>query len=361
MKEYDNKICALIMAGGKGTRFWPKSTEEKPKQFLNLIGDKTMLQETYNRINTIIPKERIFVITCSRYKKLVEEQLPEISDKNIIVEPIGRNTAPCILLASLYIKQIFDDVNIAVLPSDHIINKVDEFCNILITANKFLIKNNDGIITIGIKPNRPETGYGYIEYTKKMYIENGKNVIKVNKFVEKPDLETAKSYLKAGNYLWNAGMFIFNVNYMLKELKDKFNTAYNLLENLPKIDSESYLTELNDKYSKCESISIDYAVMEKSDNIYVIEGDFGWDDIGTWTALQRYIKPDTDANFCVGNVIAYNSKGNVIYGGNKKIVLLDIDDIFYIEADDVIVIGKKEKMSEVHKLRENLIEKKEEK
>lgn len=351
----ENKdFCALIMAGGKGTRFWPKSTEDKPKQFLNLIGKKTMIQETFERIRNIIPANKIFVVTCSKYENLVKEQLPELPEKNIIIEPVGRNTAPCILLASLYIKQIYSNTNIVVLPSDHIINKTKEFCDIVNVANSFLKSNTDGIVTIGIKPNRPETGYGYIEYSNESSELNGKRVIKVNKFVEKPDIEKAKEYLRKGNYLWNAGMFVFNVDYMLKELQDKFNETYNLLKDLPNIESLEYKEKLNEQYPKCESISIDYAVMEKSNNIYVIEGDFGWDDIGTWMALQRYIKPDIDSNFSVGNVITYNSKNNVVYGGNKKIVLLDVDDIFCIEADDVIVIGKKEKMPEVHTYREKL-------
>lgn len=357
MKEIidENKdFCALIMAGGKGTRFWPKSTEDKPKQFLNLIGNKTMIQETFDRIKNIIPPEKIFVVTCLKYEHLVKEQLPELPTDNIIIEPVGRNTAPCILLASLYIKQKYTNTNIVVLPSDHIINKNKEFCDILNVANSFLNLNNKGIVTIGIKPNRPETGYGYIEYSKENTIVDGRKVIKVNKFVEKPDLEKAKEYLKKGNYLWNAGMFVFNVNYMLKELEDKFKEAYNLLKDLPDINSPEYTEKLNQQYPNCEAISIDYAVMEKSNNIYVIEGDFGWDDIGTWMALQRYIKPDIDSNFSVGNVITYNSKNNVVYGGNKKIVLLDVDDIFCIEADDVIVIGKKEKMPEVHTYREKL-------
>ena len=185
-------LCALIMAGGKGTRFWPKSTEEMPKQFLNLIDEKTMIQLTYQRLLKIIPSDRIFVITGKKYKYLVEEQLQELPTRNIIVEPTGRNTAPCILLASKYIKQIYPDASVAVLPSDHAIGNNDEFCKILKTAENYVEnKNNNSIVTIGITPNRPETGYGYIKYEK-----SKEDVIKVERFVEKPDLETAKKYLE---------------------------------------------------------------------------------------------------------------------------------------------------------------------
>ena len=185
-------LCALIMAGGKGTRFWPKSTENMPKQFLNLIDERTMIQLTYDRLLKIIPSERIFVVTGEKYKNLVEEQLATLPKRNIIVEPIGRNTAPCILLACMYIKQIYKDATIAVLPSDHAIANNDEFCSILKMAEDYVEnQNKNAIVTIGINPNRPETGYGYIKYEK-----SDASVIKVERFVEKPDLETAKKYLE---------------------------------------------------------------------------------------------------------------------------------------------------------------------
>ena len=258
-------FCALIMAGGKGTRFWPKSTEETPKQFLNLIADKTMIQLTYERLLKIIPKERIFVVTGKRYKANVKNNLKDLPEQNIIIEPEGRNTAPCILLACMYIKQIYNDATIAVLPSDHAIKDEDEFCNILKIANDYVEKeNSDAIVTIGITPNRPEIGYGYIKFEK-----SDNKVIKVEKFVEKPDLKTAEEYLSSGMYLWNAGMFIFNINNMLKELEINYS-GYNILKGLPSIGDISYEKVLDELYTKCESISIDYAVMEKSKNIYVV-------------------------------------------------------------------------------------------
>ena len=344
-------LCALIMAGGKGTRFWPKSTEEKPKQFLNLLGDKTMIQQTYDRINKKIPSEYIFVVTCEKYKKMVKEQLPNLPEQNTIIEPVGRNTAPCILLALLYIKQIYKDANIAVLPSDHIIANDEEFLNTLETASTFINDNKEAIVTIGIKPDRPETGYGYIKITENKKNMNGMDIVKVEKFVEKPQLEKAKQYLADGKYLWNAGMFVFNSDYMLKELKTNLKDSYNLLSKLPSINSNNYNKVLNETYQACEAISIDYAVMEKSENIHVIPSDFGWDDIGTWKALQRYIEPDEASNVIKGQVKTYNSHNNVIYSGDKKIILLNVDDIFLIESDDVIVVGDKEQISKVHQLR----------
>lgn len=339
-------FCALIMAGGKGTRFWPKSTEEMPKQFLKLIDERTMIQLTYDRLLKTIPAERIFVVAGERYKELVKEQLASLPERNIIIEPEGRNTAPCILLACSYIKQIYEDATIAVLPSDHAIKNGEEFCDILNTAKDYVEnKNKQAIVTIGITPNRPEIGYGYIKFEKK----DGE-VIKVERFVEKPNLETAKEYLSQGGYLWNAGMFIFDAGNMLNELEQNYS-SYEILNNLPKIESSNYKEQLDKLYPKCESISIDYAVMEKSKNIYVIPGDFGWDDIGTWNSLERYKEKDESDNILNGNIKNYNSKNNIIYAGDKKVILLDAENIFCIDTDEVLVIGNKDSISKVHELR----------
>lgn len=345
MKE---EICVLIMAGGKGTRFWPKSTEEKPKQFINLIEDRTMIQLTVDRIRKILPIEKVFISTGEKYIDLVKEQIPDLPEKNIIVEPVGRNTAPCILLASMYIKQIYNDCNIAVLPSDHLIRKERDFLKILKVANDFVKENKESIVTIGITPDRPETGYGYIKYNKTEKNE----VVKVDKFVEKPNLEKAKKYLASKEYLWNAGMFIFNVDYMLKELENNYNKTYNLLQKLPSIYDNNYNDVLKEIYPESENISIDYAIMEKSKNIYVIPADLGWDDIGTWKSLERYIKKDDKDNLVKGNASIYDSSNNVLYSGEKKIVVIGLDNIFCIESDDMIVIGSKEKIEELKNYRE---------
>ena len=196
-------LCALIMAGGKGTRFWPLSTEEKPKQFLNLIGKDSMIQMTVNRIKPIIPMERIFVCTGERYVDLVKEQLPELPERNIIVEPEGRNTAPCIALSAFVIKRYFKNANMVVLPSDHLIKDEDEFRNVIESANKFVNNNDEAIITLGMEPSRAETGYGYIRYSNEEQNVNDHKVIKVDAFVEKPNKEKAEEYLNEGNYLWN--------------------------------------------------------------------------------------------------------------------------------------------------------------
>lgn len=343
-------LNVLIMAGGKGTRFWPMSTDKKPKQFLKLIGEKTMLQATVDRLKPLVNIDHVFICTGKQYINIVKEQLPKLPEKNIIIEPIGRNTAPCILLSTLYINQIYENSNIVVLPSDHMINNQNEFVDIMSDANLFLNNHNNSIITIGITPNRPETGYGYINYDKEIDIVHNHHIMAVSKFVEKPNIEKAKQYLADGHYLWNAGMFMFYSSFILDEFKKYYN-SYELLNSLPTIDSENYYQELEKKYSQCDAISIDYAIMEKSHNICVIPADFGWDDIGSWKALERYIIKDANDNVLKGNIKVIDSNGNVVYGKDKEIILHDIDDIYCIDTGEKIIIGKKENLHMVHELR----------
>ena len=310
-----------------------------------------MLQMTVSRVKKIMDISKVFVVTAERYKWLVREQLPDLPEKNIIIEPIGKSTAPCILLSTIYINQIYNNPTIAVLSSDASIDDSDAFCKSLQIAEKFIEKEEEkAIVTIGITPSRPETGYGYIKYpvNSKSIL---KKVYKVEKFVEKPNEEKAKQYIEAGNYLWNAGIFVFKANSMINEFKTRCKETYRILKDLPKIDNDKYMDNLKERYALCESISIDYAIMEKSDDVYVIPSTFGWDDVGTWRALLRYIKPDEEGNYKKGNVDTYDAKNNIIYTSNKKVVLLGAEDIFCINSDDVIIIGKKENLPEVHELR----------
>lgn len=342
-------LCAVIMAGGIGSRFWPQSTPEKPKQFLKLFGDRTMIQMTYDRMNRIIPSENIFIVTNERYRDLVKEQLPNINDINIIAEPCSKNTAPCILLSVLYIKKLFKDANIVCVASDSYIGDEDKFLKIIEKANDFINKEKKAIVTLGITPTRPETGYGYIKYKKDDNIPN-----KVIKFVEKPNIDLAMQYLESREYLWNAGMFIFNSSSMLEELEMYLPDEYKLLKDLPDINDKKYNEFLETNYEKCNKISIDYAVMEKSSNVYAIPSDIGWDDVGSWKALERYTKKDSLGNIVKGDAKMIDSHNNVIYGQGKKIIFVNMDDLFCIDSDDAIIIGKKEDLSNVHLLKEEI-------
>lgn len=342
-------LCALIMAGGVGSRFWPQSTPENPKQFLSLVSEKAMIQMTYDRMKKIVPKEKIFIVTNYNYIDKVKEQIPEINDINIITEPCSKNTAPCILLSTIYIKNIYKNANIVCVSSDSHIENENKFIDDIVLANEFVTKKQEAIVTIGIKPTRPETNYGYIKYE-----HSDDKVLKVSRFVEKPNLELAKKYYESKEYLWNAGMFIFNAESILKEFKNNLPKEYNLLINLPKHINSEYYKFLNENYKKCEKISIDYAVMEKSNNVYTIPTEIGWDDIGTWNSVERYIPKDERDNVLKGNIEAIDSNNNIVYANNKKVVLLDVENIFCIDSDDVIIVGKKESLNKVHTLKDKL-------
>ena len=344
-------LTALIMAGGRGTRFWPASTDEYPKQFLNLIGERTMIQETVHRLLPLMDIDHIFICTGAKYKDICLEQLPDLPEKNIIVEPMGRNTAPCILLSALYIKQVYGETNVIVLPSDHQINNDLEFLSVLSDANEFVSSKKESIITIGIMADRPETGYGYINFMDTIDTVNSHEIKKVNKFVEKPNAEVAQLYLDDGHYLWNAGMFMFNVNFMASEYEKYATDTYKTLTSLPAIDAANYMEELEAKYATCESISVDFAIMEKTDKLCVIPADFGWDDIGTWKALERYLVEDEMKNILKGNTKVFSSKNNLVFSKNKEIILYDAEDLFIIETDEHIVVGKRESLEKVYELR----------
>ena len=345
-------LCALIMAGGKGTRFWPLSTEEKPKQFLNLIGEETMIQMTVNRIKPIIPIERVFVCTGAMYVDLVKEQLPELPEQNIIIEPEGRNTAPCIALSAFVIKKYYKDANMIVLPSDHLISDEDEFRNVIKNADEFVKENKEAIITLGMEPTRAETGYGYIRYGKDEKEINNHKVIKVDAFVEKPNKEKAEAYIKEGNYLWNGGMFLWSADNILKQIEKYSNDTYKALKDIETVANEEIQELINNNYHKTEAISIDYAVMEKSDSIYVVPSRFGWDDVGSWEALDRYREKDDKGNVLVGSAKVVDSHGNLVISSNHDIVVEGLKDIYVIENDGKILVGQKSNVANVKELKE---------
>ena len=344
-------LCALIMAGGKGTRFWPLSTEEKPKQFLNLIGEETMIQMTVNRIKPIIPIERVFVCTGEMYVDLVKEQLPDLPEQNIIVEPEGRNTAPCIALSAFVIKKYYKDTNMIVLPSDHLISNEDEFRNVIKNADEFVKENKEAIITLGMEPTRAETGYGYIRYGKGESQINNHKVIKVDAFVEKPNKEKAEAYIKEGNYLWNGGMFLWSADNILNQIEKYSKGTYEALKDIETVDNEEIQELINDNYHKTEAISIDYAVMEKSDSIYVVPSRFGWDDVGSWEALDRYREKDDKGNVLVGNAKVIDSHGNLVISSSHDIVVEGLKDIYVIENDGKILVGHKSNVANVKELK----------
>ena len=347
-------LCALIMAGGKGTRFWPLSTEKKPKQFLNLIGDKTMIQITIDRILPIIPIERVFVCTGERYVRLVKEQLPNLPERNIIVEPEGRNTAPCVSLSAMIIERYYNNATMVVLASDHLIGREKEFRDIILKSEEFLNDYITSIVTLGMTPDRPETGYGYIEVGEKEHDSDKLVFYRVNRFVEKPNKEKAIKYLENGNFLWNGGIFIWKVEGILSKIKEYMPSTYEALENVTKIEEEKLEKYVYENYKNTEATSIDYGILEKCNEIYVIPSDIEWDDVGNWDAMDRYREKDEHGNIVIGDSKRINSKNNIIISNGKKIIVEDLEDIYILEGEETIIVGKRSNINKIKNIKESV-------
>lgn len=347
-------LCALIMAGGKGTRFWPLSTEDNPKQFLNLVGNESMIQMTVNRLKSIIPMERIFVVTDQKYEKLVNEHLTELPSENIIIEPVGMNTAPCIALSAMLIEKKFPNATLAVLPSDHLIENEALFQTTLQAADLYVEMNQQAIVTLGMEVTRPEVGYGYIKYENELNSIYDLSIRKVEKFVEKPDVETAKQYMDEGCYLWNGGMFIWKTQNIISLTKQHLSSTYKLLAEIANSSSSEFEQKLYELYPQVESISVDYGIMERAEQICVIPSSFGWDDIGSWLSLERYRETDEYDNILDGEIKALNSKGNIIVCKTKPMVLCGVEDLILVETDEVVMVMKKDDVGRISELRTSI-------
>ena len=349
------KKTALIMAGGRGERFWPKSRRNLPKHFLSLTDDGvTMIQHTVKRILPLVDINDIFVSTNKEYIDLVREQLPNLPEENILCEPVSRNTAPCIALAAGHIKNKYDDAIMIVLPSDHLIKNKEMYLYLLKDAFE-VAENNTNLVTIGITPTHPETGYGYIKFNNKREIFGESTAFKVEKFVEKPNLEKAKEYLSCGTFLWNSGMFIWKVSSILENFKANLPDIYNGLQSIIKaIGTDVYKETLQEKFNEFESISIDYGILEKADNIFVIPGTFGWDDVGSWLAIERINKTDDFNNVISGNIITIDTKNSIVQGSDKLLALVGVEDLIVVDTNDATLICNKTDANKIKKVIENL-------
>jgi len=332
----NNNYYAVIMAGGVGSRFWPVSTQEYPKQFHDMLGTgESLIQRTFNRINTLIPAENILIATNQRYESLVLEQLPKTTKKQLLLEPVMRNTAPCILYASLKIHNQNKDAVMLVAPSDHWIEDETEFLNNIKTSFEIAAKNNT-LMTLGIQPDAPNTGYGYIQFE-----ESSSDIKKVKNFTEKPNLATAKEFIVSGDYLWNAGIFIWSTKSILASFKEHLPNMITVLENANTIyntDLEADFIKSN--YEKCENISIDYGIMERSNNVHILPVDFGWNDLGTWGSLYNKLEKDDQKNAIVGaETIFRDASGNMIRTeSGKKVIIQGLNDFIVVEKDGVLLI-----------------------
>nr|WP_300182952.1 mannose-1-phosphate guanylyltransferase [uncultured Agathobaculum sp.] len=346
------KKTALIMAGGRGERFWPKSRKRMPKQFLSLTDDgKTMIQLTVERILPLVDLEDVYIVTNRDYLPLVQEQLPALPQQNILCEPVGRNTAPCIGLGAVHISQKYDDAVMFVLPSDHLIKYNTIFLNTLSDAAE-IAEQGDNLVTLGITPDYPETGYGYIKFNPE---ETLARAFAVDRFVEKPDLETAKTYLATEQYLWNSGMFIWKVSTILKNLEQYLPETYaGLLKIKNAIGTEEERSVLEGEFEAFRSESIDYGIMEKAQHIYTLAGSFGWDDVGSWLAVERIRQSNEFGNVITGNAITVDTKNTVIEGGKKLIATVGVENLIVVDTEDALLICEKDSAGNIKKVLENL-------
>lgn len=337
-----------IMAGGIGSRFWPSSTTERPKQFLDILGvGKSLIRMTFERCLHIVPPENILIVTNKRYRTLVREQLPELPENNILCEPSMNNTAPCVAYTALHIQAKDPKAVFAVLPSDHVILKEQEYVDILQNAFAFA-QNHEALVTLGIQPTRPDTGYGYIRYDAKP-ADTELNAFKVHEFKEKPDVHTAQKYLDSGEYLWNAGMFVWSVSHIL-EAFDRYapDILKVLSEDLTCYNTPSEQSYIDQVYPHTQKISIDYAIMERADNVYTIPADIGWSDLGTWNSLHAYLASGNDQIKIGQNIHLIDCENVMVMSNNTKtIVIKGLDDYIVVDEDNALLIYPKSQEQEI--------------
>lgn len=331
------------MAGGIGSRFWPMSTEERPKQFIDVLGvGHTLIQMTLDRFRGVCPMENVWVVTNERYADLVHEQLPDVPIDHILQEPCRRNTAPCIAYVSWRIKMTDPKANVVVSPSDHIVTNVDEFRRVITSCLKFA-GETDAVLTLGMKPTRPETGYGYIQADLTSNSPRNREIYRVDQFKEKPDLETAKHYISEHNFFWNAGIFVWSVETIVNALRvyaPRINNIFERMQNVMGTPQEQ--ETINKVYPDCDNISIDYAVMENAEEIFVFPADFGWSDLGTWGSLLLQSQRDMYGNGLIGkNIHTFECRNCIVHTTQeKKVILQGLDGYIVAEHDDTLLICK---------------------
>lgn len=344
----ENRYC-VIMCGGVGSRFWPFSKSSAPKQFIDFFGTgRSLLQMSFDRVAEIVPVRNILAITNERYAPLVKQQLPDLADDQILLEPDRRNTAPCIAWAAYHIRAINPNAMMLVTPSDHLILKEDAFRDCVVKGFDFLSRQRRGLLTLGIKPNRPETGYGYIQIAEAA----GDNFYKVKTFTEKPELELAKVFVESGEFYWNSGLFMWNVNTIIKaneallpELTSKLAPGKDVYGT---VQEKQFIDE---NFPACPNVSIDFGIMEKADNVYVSLGDFGWSDLGTWGSLYDLSPKDEAGNVALKcKSLIYNSKDNIVVLPDNKLAVIDgLEGYLIAESDNVLLICKKDEEHTIRK------------
>lgn len=347
-----NNTYCIIMAGGIGSRFWPLSRTAKPKQFLDILGTgKTFLQQTFDRFLKVVPKENFLVVTNNRYKDLVLGQLPDLKEAQVLLEPLRRNTAPCLAYALHKIKAKNTEAKVIVTPSDHLILNQEEFVNQLNNGLAF-IDAKEALLTLGIKPDRPETMYGYIQIKKRKEFNDLDNLFKVKTFTEKPDVEMARIFIETGEFYWNSGIFISTLSCFINTFKKHLpEMAQTFIGGEHLLNTSDEVAFIKKAYSECQAISIDYGIMEKASNVYVLTAEFGWTDLGSWGSLYEKKEKDNNGNVVSSdNAIMYEVKNTIVdIQGNKVAVIQGLEDFIIAESDDVLMICRRENEDQIKK------------
>ncbi len=347
-------MYAVILAGGKGERFWPLSTSACPKQLLSLVGDKPLLAQAVDRLDGLIPPERVYVITNEDLVEPSQAAAPQLPPENIIGEPMGRDTAAAAALGAVLVKAHDPKASFCILTADHVIGDLDDY-RATLRESLLLAQEEDVLITIGIQPNEASTGYGYIEATTAHTERKGVEFLKASRFVEKPDRETARRYLASGSFFWNAGMFIWSVPTLEKALRQHRPVLADMMDRLlPEVKTPEFLIELAREYESLEKISIDYALMEKADNILMVRGAFQWDDVGSWPALENHFERNADGNIAIGDCQAVETDGNIVYSKDHLTALIGVKDLVVVQAKGVTLICPRDRAQDVKKLVEKL-------
>ena len=348
-------IAAVVMAGGRGERFWPASRIHCPKQFLSLTGDgETMLQKTVRRLDGLVPTDRVYIVTNEEYLGLVREQLPDVPEQNLLCEPAPRNTAPAIALAAAVIRKRLGDAVMLVLPSDHLVRH-EALCADVLSRAAAAAETGENLLTVGITPAYPETGYGYIEFTRAEGMPVG--VYSVSSFREKPDAETAQQYVASGRYLWNSGMFAWKVSTYFSALQTHLPAVHALAEQLGEAcDTPAFSEALEKVFPQMPSVSVDYGVLEHAQQLFTIPGSFGWDDVGSWPALRRVAKTDTNGNYRSGDTVTIGTRDCVLVGGKKLMAAVGLEHIIAVDTEDALLICDADSAQNVKKITEMLRE-----
>ncbi len=344
----------VIMCGGSGSRFWPESRKTYPKQFLKIVGDKTMIQLTVDRISSFIPVENIYMVTSACYVDTIKEQVPQLLDENLVIEPMAKETAACIGYSAVKLLKKDPEAVMIVLPADHYIEDEAKFIDTLKQGLEIAASDNC-LVTMGIRPVRPETAYGYIETGKLIDGPFKIPTYKIKRFTEKPNREKAQEFIDKGTYLWNSGMFIWKAAVLLKQYERFLPDMYMGLKRMSdNIDSPDEARIVEEEYEKIDGISIDYGILEKTWDVYVMESDFYWDDIGNWTALERYMDKDEHGNSVKGECKLLDSHNCIVYGNKRLIAAIGVEDIIIVETDDVVLVCKKDRDQDIKLLTKEL-------